>query len=133
MFEKNVLIVGNDGIRGALMRIMREYGYKVLEASNGKRALEVIRGDKELDLVITDQGGMSVLNGLGLIYQLRKPANDMPNNIPVILLCDNLKPAEQSELQQYGNVQLLQKPFLDSTLIGAIKAIVALRRELEVA
>ena len=107
MFEKNVLIVGNDGIRGALMRIMREYGYKVLEASNGKRALEVIRGDKELDLV--------------------------PNNIPVILLCDNLKPAEQSELQQYGNVQLLQKPFLDSTLIGAIKAIVALRRELEVA
>jgi len=124
MFEKKVLIVGNGDIRRVLQLIMDEFGYDVLEASNGNEALKIIRNNDELGLVVTDHKNMSVMNGMGLIYQLRRPANGMPNGIPVILLCNKLKPAEQNELRQYGKVKLLEKPFVVKDLMVAIKAII---------
>jgi PAS domain S-box-containing protein len=52
---ESVLVVEDDsGVRGLAVMILRERGYQVLESSNAFEALEIIRKNTELDLVITD-------------------------------------------------------------------------------
>ena len=52
----------NEGLRRILVRQLKELGYTVLEAENGKTALEMLSGGKAVDLLLTDivmPGGMN--------------------------------------------------------------------------
>jgi two-component system cell cycle sensor histidine kinase/response regulator CckA len=68
---KTVLVVEDEfAVRGLTVRILKKQGYKVLEASNGKDALSVVReyADK-IHLVITDVV-MPGMSGKDLITQI---------------------------------------------------------------
>ncbi len=59
---KKILIVDDDqGIREMLAEFLKEFGYEVTEAKNGKQGLEMLQKE-EFDLVITDIG-MPYLRG----------------------------------------------------------------------
>jgi len=66
---ETILIVDDEAfIRENVQRILSEDGYRVLEAANGRQALEVITGE-EIDLTLLDlnlgpDDGLSLLNAL---------------------------------------------------------------------
>jgi CheY-like chemotaxis protein len=91
--------------------LLEELGHKVYSASSGTRALEILRQEKDIDLLITDQA-MPGMTGSELAIEARaeRPA------LPVILATGyaELPPGEGERLSR------LAKPFRQQDLAEAI-------------
>ncbi len=107
-----VLVVEDDGL--VLMNtaaMLEDLGHSVLEASSGREALDILRRESGIDLVITDQA-MPHMTGAQLIESVRA---DWPY-LPIILATG------YAELPQGAdpNVPRLDKPFGQTELARAI-------------
>ena len=88
--EPTILVVEDDpNSLGALKTILLDKGYQVLEACDGKQAIEVAEIEK-LDLVLLDLE-LPKLDGLGVLRRLR--ANVALETLPVVVMtgCDARK------------------------------------------
>ena len=74
LYGSETLLVAEDDarVRGLTVRILRRAGYRVLEATNGKHALDVASGHPgTIDLVVTDVM-MPEMGGRQLVDELRQ-------------------------------------------------------------
>ena len=72
MMSKALVVDDSKTIRIILGRILKELGYEVCEAGNGKEALKVMESQKAaVNLVLADWN-MPEMNGLELLKQLRQ-------------------------------------------------------------
>lgn len=102
-----------------ILRVMvlwlERHGYEVLEASNGRAALDLL--DREsVDMIISDVN-MPGMDGLELIKAVRDVRGI---DVPVILItarCDRDKLSEQMETYR---VRLYSKPFVPSRFVADI-------------
>ena len=96
--------------------MLEDLGHTVLEASSGKSALEIIRREDNIDLVITDQA-MPHMTGSDLAAAIRAEKPDLP----IILATGfaELPPGADEGLPK------LSKPFLQQQLADAIAKTVA--------
>jgi CheY-like chemotaxis protein len=96
--------------------LLEELGHKVYSAPSGMQALEILRREENIDLLITDQA-MPGMTGSELVLKIRaeKPA------FPVILATGfaELPPGEAE------GVPRLAKPFRQQDLVEAIAGAVA--------
>jgi CheY-like chemotaxis protein len=96
--------------------MLEDLGHTVLEASSGKSALEILRREGNIDLVITDQA-MPHMTGsdLAAAIRLERPG------LPIILATGfaELPPGADEALPK------LSKPFLQQQLADAIAKTVA--------
>ena len=73
--SKALVVDDSKTIRIILGRILKELGYEVCEAGNGKEALKVMESEKAaVNLVLADWN-MPEMNGLELLKQLRQDPN----------------------------------------------------------
>ena len=73
--SKALVVDDSKTIRIILGRILKELGYEVCEAGNGKEALKVMAAEKAaVNLVLADWN-MPEMNGLELLKQLRQDPN----------------------------------------------------------
>jgi two-component system cell cycle response regulator DivK len=90
-FGKPTVLVVEDDDNGLLVLsdILGKKGYRVLEAWDGKQAIEVAEAEK-LDLILLDLQ-LPRLNGLGVIHHLRENTN--LENLPIVIMtgCDTEK------------------------------------------
>ena len=107
LFEHTVLIVDDEAINRELLGNILEKEYKVVFASNGKEALEIIHRDKDilslvlLDLLMPELSGFDVLKNLkedGLITEL-----------PVVVLTS--EKSSEIESLRLGAADFLTKPY----------------------
>jgi CheY-like chemotaxis protein len=78
-----VLVVeDNDETSFMLRTILTRKGYRVIEAWDGKQAIEVAETE-ELDLILLDLQ-LPRLNGLGVIHRLRH--NSKLENVPIVIV-----------------------------------------------
>ncbi len=86
--KPTILVVEDDhNSRSALKTLLRPKGYRVLEAWDGKQAIEVVTAEK-LDLILLDLQ-LPKLDGLGVIRHLRENLN--LNSLPIVMMtaCDS--------------------------------------------
>ncbi|MBO0906609.1 PAS domain-containing sensor histidine kinase, partial [Jiella sonneratiae] len=95
--------------------ILEDLGHRVLEASSGTKALEILE-DERVDVVVTDQA-MPNMTGLQLIARIRERHPAMP----VILASGYADLPASAE----RDVQRLSKPFSERQLAEAIAASLA--------
>ena len=96
--------------------ILTSFGYKVLTANNGIRALEIFEKKKdEIDLVITDLV-MPQMSGRELIERLRRIAPELK----VICASGFVRPPSTEEQENY-----LQKPFASQDLLRKVKQVLS--------
>ncbi|MCF8470704.1 MAG: PAS domain S-box protein [Parvibaculum sp.] len=116
MFEPSppltVLAVDDDNL--VLMNtvaMLEEQGHTVFEASSGSEALDILRREKAIDLIVTDQA-MPQMTGVELITTARAEGFRMP-----VLLATGY-----TEMPPGGNSDLpkLDKPFMEHDLVRAI-------------
>lgn len=82
MVKTKVIVVDDDAlIRDMLSEILLSDDFSVLQAENGRDALEKYRLNKDAGLIISDMN-MPVMNGLELIKEIRS----IDANIPLIIL-----------------------------------------------
>jgi two-component system KDP operon response regulator KdpE len=98
-------------------------GYEVLEAQNGKTALELMQ--EKPDLIILDLG-LPDMAGLDLLRQMRA-ANDA---VPIVVLSSRADEAGKVQALDSGADDFVTKPFGIEELLARLRA--ALRHQLQV-
>jgi DNA-binding response OmpR family regulator len=116
-----ILLVDDDeSLRRALCRALEHEGYAIVEAGDGRQALEKLE-EGPLDLVITDMI-MPDSEGLELIFALRKTRP----GIPVIAMSGGGHWTPEFHLalaRRVGVVHVFAKPFAIEDLLGKVREI----------
>ena len=104
------LLVVDDEPNSLLVitQVLKEEGYQVISASNGKEALELLE-KKAVHLVITDEK-MPGLSGMDLLYEIKRS----DQNIPVILLTAYGSVSMAVEALKQGAYYFFEKPIFNN-------------------
>ena len=122
MTAKIVLLVDDSkALRLIASQILTEAGYQVLEAEDGKEALELLDGRK-IDLIITDVY-MPQLDGLGLVKQVKQLTTY--RFTPILLLTRESADGPRLQAQLLGAKAWVVKPFSPPQLLQAVARIVS--------
>lgn len=118
--KDKILIVDDDNlIRQLLSLVLMSAGYSVVEAVNGKDALDKLgETDGAINAIITDLR-MPQMDGIELTRELRmNPAYEC---VPVIVLTSDFLGYKKREGEQAGVNGWISKPFIPQQLVHAIK------------
>jgi signal transduction histidine kinase/ActR/RegA family two-component response regulator len=110
-----LMVEDNNDVRLATAEVLQALGYSVVAAKDGKAALDIIRTEPEIDLVLTDlvmPGGMS---GIDLARELRGLGADLP-----VLLMSGYSPLTTPGLGAELDCGFIAKPFRPAELGKAI-------------
>jgi CheY-like chemotaxis protein len=114
----SILIVDDEfGLAEMLREMLRELGYQVTLAINGRLALDVL-GEQPIDLVITDLM-MPVMDGAELAAAIRR--SEVHRQLPIVMMTS--LPAAVPGAALYDAV--LRKPFTPDMLLTAIQRVLA--------
>jgi two-component system sensor histidine kinase ChiS len=98
-------------------------GYKVIPVSNGNKALEVIKSNNKIDLILLDMM-MPDIYGLDLLEQIQDYI--VSNNVPVILQTGTSNEEDIQLALTKGAVASIKKPYHRQELIDLIENTVKL-------
>lgn len=117
---KKVLVVEDDiASRKLIVDAVRKLGHVSIQSSNGKRALDIVYDNPDIDLVITDLK-MPEMDGKEMINILR--GNEEYSTLPIIAVSGVVGIADVYDIMDMGSLEFLQKP-LDIPLLN--KCIIA--------
>lgn len=119
MNQVKVLVADDSRIfRNLIAEILRENGLQVLEASNGREALDEIVENRP-DLLIID-ALMPMLSGFDVLAKLRE---SLPDYKPVVFMVTAVYKSHrwQTEARQQYNVdEYLEKPLEPEEILAAV-------------
>ena len=114
-----LFVEDEDPVRTFGSQALSNKGYKVLEAENGERALEIMQTlGKEIDLIITDTI-MPGISGPAFIMEVRK---SYPN-IKVLFISGYTEENFSSPIKMEERFNFLPKPFTLDVLIAKAKEV----------
>jgi two-component system, chemotaxis family, chemotaxis protein CheY len=118
--KKKILTVDDSpSIRQMVKLTLSEAGYDISEAGNGLEGLNAAKATT-VDMVLTDIN-MPVMNGLGLIRELRKlPAY---RGVPIVFLTTESDPEMKKEAKAAGATGWITKPFQQTQLVAFVKKV----------
>jgi|ERR1039458_3422069 two-component system chemotaxis response regulator CheY len=118
---KQVLTVDDSAsVRQMVSFTLRNAGYGVTEAADGRQGLEKARLEK-FDLVITDLN-MPQMDGIEMIKGMRKlPAYAFA---PILMLTTESQPEKKDEGRKAGATGWIVKPFQAEQLIAVVQKLV---------
>ncbi|MGN0294265.1 MAG: response regulator transcription factor [Lachnospiraceae bacterium] len=118
MAKNRILLVDDEPrLRKMVKDFLKRADYDVVEAENGKQAVEIFFSDTRIDLIILDVM-MPEMNGWEVCRTIRKESN-----VPIIML--TAKGGESDELQGFdlGADEYISKPFSNKILVARVGAI----------
>lgn len=115
MKEKIMIVDDHEEIREVIQVLLSNEGYQVIEAQNGKEALELL--DETIDLIILDVM-MPGMNG----YQVCLLAREK-TNAPILFLTAKGQESDKTLGFSSGGDDYLTKPFSYNELNARVKAL----------
>jgi len=111
--DRTILLVEDDaGVRAVTAAMLKERQFTVIEADNGTRALDIISGDAEIDLLFTD----IVIPGING-FELGRLARDRRPHLPVLYATGYSASYSASE----KNADVLAKPYREMDLLHKLR------------
>jgi DNA-binding NtrC family response regulator len=103
---KTVLIVDDEtDLRDALEFEFEMMGLKVLKASGGNEAFELIKNGPQIDLILSDIR-MSNGSGIDLLKEVRK----LNPKIPIIAMITGFSNIPDNRIVEFGALKVFHKP-----------------------
>jgi signal transduction histidine kinase/DNA-binding response OmpR family regulator len=122
--HETILVVEDDSeVRAYTTGILRELGYAVLEAPNGRIALELLQQHPEIALLFTDVGLPGGMNGRVLADTARQQRRDLK----VLFTTGYARNAIVHDGRLDPGVQLITKPFTYAAVAGKIRDVLDAR------
>lgn len=116
---KALVVDDSRAIRMLLVRALKQIGYEVQEASNGREALEMIEaGNSEVKLVLADWN-MPEINGLDLLKRLRR--NPALSSLAVVMVTTETEIEQIAEAIGAGANEYVMKPFTQDILVEKLR------------
>jgi len=114
-----ILLAEDDEMLLSLLEFrLKKEGYEVLKASDGKKAVEMIKEEKP-DLIITDIM-MPFLSGLELVNEIK---SNLGIETPIIILSSSGQEKTVMEAFKLGVSDFISKPFSPNELIIRIQRV----------
>jgi two-component system chemotaxis response regulator CheY len=106
--KKALVVDDSKAIRQIERKYLEELGFEVLEAENGKEALEVLKEHPDISLILLDWH-MPVMNGYEFLKILR--ANPQYQEIKVMMVTTENQQKSVIDAIMAGANEYLMKPF----------------------
>lgn len=119
MAKKILAVDDSKTMRDMVSFTLKGAGYEVVDAEDGKHALDQLKGTK-VDAVITDLN-MPNMNGFELIRALR--ADPTYKMAPILMLTTEGDDAKKAEGKQAGATGWIVKPFNPEKLVDVVKKV----------
>ncbi len=121
MSKKIMTVDDSPTIRQMLGIALKEAGYEVVEAANGKEALAKLESEK-VNMLITDLN-MPEMNGIDLIRNVRQSPG--LRFLPIIMLTTETQEAKRLEGKAAGASGWIVKPFKPEQLLKVVQMVMA--------
>ena len=113
-----ILAVDDEPDLRSLLRILlKNKGYEVLEAASGREAVDKVRSEPRIDLVIMDIM-MPGLSGVEACAEIRKFST-----VPMLFLTAKSQLADKAEAYASGGDDYLAKPFSQNELMMKVESL----------
>ena len=114
--KKKILIVDDEkSTRSLLKYILLSDDFDLIEAEDGKEALELLKKQK-IDLMITDRS-MPQMGGLELLKELRR----LKSKLPVIVISAYGEESLWGEAIGLGALDYIVKPFAADVVLNVVR------------
>ena len=118
MSQIRILAVDDEPDLRSLLRILlKNKGYEVLEAASGQEAVDLVRSEPHIDLVIMDIM-MPGLDGIQACAEIRKFST-----VPMLFLTAKTQLADKADAYASGGDDYLAKPFSQNELMLKVESL----------
>ncbi len=123
--SKAMVVDDSRAMRMILSRTLREMGYEICEACNGKEALSVLREqDGGISLILVDWN-MPEMNGLEFVQQVR--ADPDSSTITMVMVTTETEVEQMIKALEAGANEYVMKPFTKEIIIDKLRLLGALQ------
>lgn len=119
--ETILIVEDNPRVRKLSVERIHDLGFATLEAENGDRAYEMLKGGAQVDLVFSDLVMPGTLNGYDLAAKI---AQEFPD-LKVLLASGYASDVITSSMEHDGPLDILHKPYRQSDLAQRLHAMLA--------
>jgi two-component system chemotaxis response regulator CheY len=105
-------------MRAILRRMLRELGYEVLEAGNGREGLECLRKFGAVDLALVDWN-MPEMNGLDFLREVRKEPTY--GGMMMMMVTTETEMEKVMEALRMGASEYVMKPFTKEVILEKLQ------------
>ena len=123
--RKQILVVEDNDINRSMLCEILSDKYLVLEAENGKEALEILKRNKESITLILLDIQMPVMDGYAFLDIVKK--DEELSLIPVIVMTQGDKEDDEVEALARGATDFVPKPYRPNVILHRIAGIIKLR------
>ena len=118
---ESVLIVDDEPtVRMLVKEALEELSYQVLEAGDGRGGLEILRGERRVDLLVTDVGLPGGMNG----RQLADAARQLRPNLKILFITGYAANAAVGNGLIEAGMEIMTKPFAIEALANKVRAMI---------
>lgn len=108
MNREKILIVDDEEVNRTILSMMFEAEYDIIEASDGKLAIEQLESNENIVLLLLDVV-MPNMGGFGVLDYMKD--NKLLENLPVILITSVTPQESEEKAYGYGIADVMHKPF----------------------
>ncbi len=117
--DKALVVDDSKAVRLIIAKTLRDLGYEVLEAANGREALEVMEREQATVRLVLADWNMPELNGLDLLKRLR--ANPDLASLVVVMVTTETELDQMTEALEAGANEYVMKPFTRDILVEKLQ------------
>jgi two-component system chemotaxis response regulator CheY len=110
---KAIVVDDSRATRTILKRALTREGFEVLEAGDGRQALEELEKTGPLDLALVDWN-MPIMTGYELIREVRSRA--VLNSMAIMMVTTETESSQVQKALEAGANEYVMKPFTDDIL-----------------
>ena len=118
---ETVLVIEDEPVvRGVILEMLAEQGYRTLEAIDGPSGLKILRSDEPVDLLVTDVG-LPGMNG----RQVADQARETRPELKVLFITGYAESVAMSEGFLQPGMEMITKPFDLDHLAWRIRGLIS--------
>ncbi|MFM7072786.1 MAG: response regulator [Planctomycetota bacterium] len=117
-----LVIDDSRAVRMLIGKILRDLGFHVSEAGNGREGLEKLRGNPEIRLVLVDWN-MPVMDGLQFIEEVRRHRGWDP--VRIVMVTTETESERVERAISAGANEYVMKPFTPEVLVAKLSLLEA--------
>jgi two-component system chemotaxis response regulator CheY len=114
-----LVVDDSRAIRMILAKTLRDLGYAVCEASNGKEAMQVIEMQKNKVALVLADWNMPEMNGMDLLKRLRQDPE--LSSLVVVMVTTETELDQMAAALEAGANEYVMKPFTRDILVGKLQ------------
>ena len=118
---KALVVDDSRAVRMILARTLKELGFEVREAANGREALDVIETEKTAVSLVLADWNMPEINGLELLKQLRQKPE--LSSLVVVMVTTETELDQMAAALEAGANEYVMKPFTKDILVEKLQLV----------